>query len=61
MLSFNCLIGVGGYDGDGDITKSANVTAFREYVMDCTDNQGVHFAMADGVSTSEINFRSSFQ
>ena len=42
--------GVGGYDGDGDITKSENLDAFREYVLEHTDCRGVHCVMADGVS-----------
>ena len=43
-----CDTGVGGYDGDGDITKTDNLLELQEYVMDQTE--GVHFVMADGVS-----------
>lgn len=43
-------IGKGGYDGDGDITKPENVEEFQSYVLTCTENRGVHFVMADGVS-----------
>ena len=41
--------GLGGYDGDGDVTKPDNLVAFQEYVMEQTDGKGVHFVMADGV------------
>ena len=44
------FIGVNGFDGDGDITKPENIEEFKQYVHDCTDGQGVHFVMADGVS-----------
>jgi len=43
-------IGQGGVNGDGDITKEENLTAFREYVMEHTGHMGVHFVMGDGVS-----------
>lgn len=45
--------GVGGYEGDGDITRPDNLEAFMEYVLKHTagkdDDRGVHFVMADGV------------
>lgn len=40
--------GVGGIDGDGDIYRTDNIEAFRKFIMDSTDGQGVHFVMADG-------------
>ncbi len=43
-------IGVNGYEGDGDITKSENLEEFQRYVLNITKGQGVHFVMADGVS-----------
>ncbi len=43
--------GVDGYDGDGDITRPDNLEAFKHYVLDITNGQGVHFVMADGVSS----------
>ena len=43
-------VGEGGINGDGDITKPENLTAFREYVMEHTGHMGVHFVMGDGVS-----------
>lgn len=46
--TFDPHYGVGGYDGDGDITKSENLDAFREYVLEHTDCRGVHCVMADG-------------
>lgn len=42
-------LGEGGIDGDGDITRSENITAFQNFVLDNTDHKGVHFLMADGV------------
>ncbi len=42
--------GVGGYEGDGDITNPDNLIAFREYVLEQTEGKGVHFVMGDGVS-----------
>lgn len=36
-------------DGDGDITRPENVTAFRNFVLDSTEGRGLHFLMADGV------------
>lgn len=47
-------LGVDGYDGDGDITKPENVEAFKSYVLSCTEGRGVHFVMADGVSTRTL-------
>ncbi|XP_076817164.1 cap-specific mRNA (nucleoside-2'-O-)-methyltransferase 1-like isoform X2 [Clavelina lepadiformis] len=40
--------GVGGADGDGDIMKSENLEEFQNFVLDNTNEQGVHFVMADG-------------
>ena len=57
LVGFQCQVmcypGVGGYDGDGDITKPENLVAFQEYVLEVTNGEGVHFVMADGV---RINF-----
>lgn len=46
---FDPHYGVKGYDGDGDVTKAENLEEFYQYVLDNTDHEGVHFAMADGV------------
>jgi hypothetical protein len=43
--------GVNGADGDGDIFRPENLNEFRKFVMENTDNCGVHFVMADGVSS----------
>ena len=43
------FIGKGGYYGDGDITKPDNLIEFQQYVLEQTEQQGVHFVMADGV------------
>ncbi|XP_064386722.1 cap-specific mRNA (nucleoside-2'-O-)-methyltransferase 1-like isoform X3 [Halichondria panicea] len=46
--TFDPHYGVDGYDGDGDITRPDNLEAFKHYVLDITNGQGVHFVMADG-------------
>ncbi|KAF3849873.1 hypothetical protein F7725_019592 [Dissostichus mawsoni] len=38
----------GGVDGDGDITRPENITAFRNFVLESTERRGMHFLMADG-------------
>ena len=43
------FLGVGGYDGDGDIFREDNLTEFRNFVVENSDMRGVHFVMADGV------------
>ena len=48
--TFDPHYGVGGYDGDGDITRPDNQLTFKNYVIDNTGGKGVHFVMADGVS-----------
>lgn len=45
---FEPYYGEGGVDGDGDITRPENISAFRNFVLDNTDHKGVHFMMADG-------------
>ncbi|XP_061890784.1 cap-specific mRNA (nucleoside-2'-O-)-methyltransferase 1 isoform X1 [Entelurus aequoreus] len=45
---FEPYYGEGGVDGDGDITRPENVTAFRNFVLDSTEGTGLHFLMADG-------------
>ncbi|CAI9585126.1 unnamed protein product [Staurois parvus] len=45
---FEPYYGEGGVDGDGDITRLENISAFRNFVLDNTDHKGVHFMMADG-------------
>lgn len=37
-----------GVKGDGDIFLPENVRSFSKFVKESTDNQGVHFVMADG-------------
>ncbi len=43
------ISGVGGADGDGDIMKTDNIIAFHQFVLNKTNQKGVHFVMADGV------------
>ncbi|XP_019624485.1 PREDICTED: LOW QUALITY PROTEIN: cap-specific mRNA (nucleoside-2'-O-)-methyltransferase 1-like [Branchiostoma belcheri] len=45
---FEPYYGEGGIDGDGDIMKPANLTAFKKFVLDSTEGKGVHFVMGDG-------------
>ena len=42
--------GTGGLEGNGDIYDPDNLLEFQKFVLSSTDNQGVHFVMADGVS-----------
>ena len=50
--SCHILFCVGVHD-DGDIFNEENLVEFRRFVMEATDNKGVHFVMADGVSKKE--------
>lgn len=50
LLKIMFVPGVGGKEGDGDIMKSQNVEEFQNFVLNSTDNRGVHFVMADGVN-----------
>ncbi|XP_074640055.1 cap-specific mRNA (nucleoside-2'-O-)-methyltransferase 1-like [Tubulanus polymorphus] len=45
---FEPFYGAKGVEGDGDIYNPANLIAFRKFVMENTDDKGVHFVMADG-------------
>uniref|UniRef100_A0AAR2J4I4 Cap-specific mRNA (nucleoside-2'-O-)-methyltransferase 1 n=1 Tax=Pygocentrus nattereri TaxID=42514 RepID=A0AAR2J4I4_PYGNA len=45
---FEPYYGEGGVDGDGDITRPENITAFRNFVLENTERRGLHFLMADG-------------
>nr|XP_039259182.1 cap-specific mRNA (nucleoside-2'-O-)-methyltransferase 1-like [Styela clava] len=40
--------GVNGVNGDGDIMNTDNLEEFKSFVLENTDNKGVHFVMADG-------------
>lgn len=46
--SFEPHYGVNGVDGTGDVYDPANLRTFRKFVLDNTDEKGVHFMMADG-------------
>lgn len=46
MCLTSCLSGA---NNDGDIFNADNLTEFRRFVFDSSDNKGVHFVMADGV------------
>uniref|UniRef100_A0A8C9RU18 Cap-specific mRNA (nucleoside-2'-O-)-methyltransferase 1 n=1 Tax=Scleropages formosus TaxID=113540 RepID=A0A8C9RU18_SCLFO len=45
---FEPFYGEGGVDGDGDITRPENISAFRNFVLESTERRGLHFLMADG-------------
>lgn len=45
---FEPYYGEEGVDGDGDITRPENMTAFKNFVLESTDRKGLHFLMADG-------------
>ncbi|KAM6905732.1 cap-specific mRNA (nucleoside-2'-O-)-methyltransferase 1 isoform 1-T1 [Lycodopsis pacificus] len=45
---FEPYYGEGGVDGDGDITRPENMTAFRNFVLESTEKRGLHVLMADG-------------
>ncbi|MFT7813046.1 cap-specific mRNA (nucleoside-2'-O-)-methyltransferase 1 [Arapaima gigas] len=45
---FEPFYGEGGIDGDGDITRPENISAFRNFVLESTERRGLHFLMADG-------------
>ncbi|KAG9347247.1 hypothetical protein JZ751_004814 [Albula glossodonta] len=45
---FEPYYGEGGIDGDGDITRPENISAFRNFVLESTERRGLHFLMADG-------------
>ena len=47
--------GVGGYQGDGDVTRLDNLLEFQKYVQEQTDGDGVHFVMAGGVRRTVAN------
>lgn len=43
-----------GYEDDGDIYKPKNISSLEKYAMKTTEGKGVHFVMADGVSSIYI-------
>ncbi|XP_062871033.1 cap-specific mRNA (nucleoside-2'-O-)-methyltransferase 1 [Trichomycterus rosablanca] len=45
---FEPYYGEGGIEGDGDITRPENISAFRNFVLESTEKRGLHFLMADG-------------
>jgi len=44
------FLGVGGVEGDGDVYRPDNLLEFQQFVFENTNQQGLHFMMADGVS-----------
>jgi len=40
--------GVGGLEGDGDVYRPDNQQTVTEFIMNNTNNKGLHFVMADG-------------
>ena len=51
------LSGVGGLEGDGDIYRPDNLKSFQQFVFENTNDKGVHFVMADGVSYRRCKLR----
>ena len=49
---FEPFYGVNGVNGDGDVTKEDNLLEFQRFVLEQTNQEGVHFFMADGVRRS---------
>lgn len=47
---FETYYGDGGVEGDGDVTKKVNLKEFEKFVLEQTNQRGVHCFMADGVS-----------
>lgn len=45
-----------GVKEDGNVYTPENIISLHERVMDSTEQQGVHFMMADGVSTEFFCF-----
>ena len=56
---FETYYGVDGVEGDGDITNPENLTEFAKFVLSSTNEQGVHFVMADGVRIELKQIKSS--
>ena len=50
MMTDRHILYCQGVHDDGDIFNEENLVEFRRFVMEATDNKGVHFVMADGVS-----------
>lgn len=50
MMANSHILDCLGVHDDGDIFNEENLVEFRRFVMEATDNKGVHFVMADGVS-----------
>lgn len=57
---FETHYGVNGADGNGDVTISDNLKEFQKFVMEQTNNLGVHFMMADGVFLNFNHYNSHF-
>jgi cap1 methyltransferase len=47
-------------DGDGDVTRTENIKEFKNFVLSSTNNKGIHFMMADGVSNQPIFLGTNF-
>jgi hypothetical protein len=46
--------GLHGIEGDGDVYRPENIKEFTHFVLSQTEGKGVHFMMADGVSTNYL-------
>ena len=52
---FETYYGEKGAEGDGDVTKKANLKEFEQFVLEQTNHRGVHCFMADGGFSVEGN------
>ena len=43
-------------EGDGDVYNPENLQEFQDFVLNSTDQRGVHFVMADGVRIYYITY-----
>lgn len=50
-----------GAEGDGDVYRPDNLLEFQKFVLENTDQQGVHFLMADGVSVTRLTLTVLFR
>lgn len=51
--TFDTFYGVAGINGDGDVFRTENIEELRKYILNSTQDQGVHMMMADGVKKNK--------
>jgi hypothetical protein len=50
LNNYSFIAGENGLEGTGDLSKPYNLARFVSFVRESTNNRGVHFATASGVS-----------